>query len=176
MCLTYGPVARVTGPEIKELGDRGLVAFENKEDAQMAIEKLNGSTFKGRVITVEWAKKNNVPDLKKNICRHCDKNDWDWVALNSIGKYVRNGNAIRVRDFAGETDRSDISSICRTFGPVACVFEHGLNYEGKRHLGLLAGFENKEDAQKAIEKFNGSVFKVRVLTVEWAKKKNENSP
>ncbi|KAI3930439.1 hypothetical protein MKW92_043700 [Papaver armeniacum] len=160
LCSTYGPVARVAGPEINGMKDQGLVAFENKIDAQLAIEKLNGSTFKGHVITVEWALKEKVPDLKENRCRRCGKIDdhWEkdcpWVVYNPIGKYVH--NTIRVRNFAGETDRSDISSLCGTFGPIACVFEPGLYYEGKGHLGLAIAFENKEDAQKAIEKLNGS--------------------
>ncbi|KAI3934128.1 hypothetical protein MKW92_029841 [Papaver armeniacum] len=174
LCSTYGPVARVAGPEMNGMKDQGLVAFENKIDAQLAIQKLNGSTFKGHVITVEWALKEKV--LKENRCRRCVKiddhseKDCPWVVYNPIGKYVH--NTIRVRNFAGETDRSDISSLCGTFGPIACVFEPGLYYEGKGHLGLAIAFENKEDAQKAIEKLNGSLFKGRVLTVEWARRRN----
>ncbi|KAI3937244.1 hypothetical protein MKW92_051293 [Papaver armeniacum] len=147
LCLDYGPVVRVAGPEIKEMGDHGLVSFENREDAQMAIEKLNGSTYKGRVITVEWSYK---PDLQINSSRHCLKTDSDLIARKTLGKYVH--NAIRVRNCSGEADRSDIATLCGTIGPV---------------FVLLVAFENREDAVKALDKLNGSLFKGRVLTVEW---------
>ncbi|KAI3901952.1 hypothetical protein MKW92_014695 [Papaver armeniacum] len=152
LCLDYGP----------EMADHGLVSFENREDAQMAIEKLNGSTYKGRVITVEWSDK---PDLQINSCRHCLKTDSDLIARKTLGKYVH--NAIRVRNCSGEADRSDIATLCSTIGPVFCVFEPGLYYEGPENLSLLVAFENKEDAVKAVDKLNGSLFKGRVLTVEW---------
>ncbi|KAI3930928.1 hypothetical protein MKW92_005940 [Papaver armeniacum] len=162
LCLTYGPVVRVAGPEIKEMGDRAVVAFENRKDAQMAIDSLNGSNFKGRVITVEWS---SAPGLQKNSCKHCSKTDSDLIAYKTMGKYVQ--NAVRVRNCGGKTDRSDIAALCGTIGPVFCVFEPGLYYEGKGHLGLLVAFENNEDAVKAVDKLNGSLFKDRVLIVEW---------
>ncbi|XP_026460044.1 polyadenylate-binding protein 3-like [Papaver somniferum] len=161
-CLTYGPVVRVAGPEIKEMEDRAVVAFENRNDAQKAIDSLNGSTFKGRVITVEWC---SAPGLQKNSCRHCSKTDSNLIAYKTMGKYVQ--NAIRVRNCAGKTDRSEIEGLCGTIGPVFCVFEPGLYYEGKGHLGLLVAFENKEDAVKAVDTLNGSLFKGRILKVEW---------
>ncbi|KAI3896430.1 hypothetical protein MKX03_008592 [Papaver bracteatum] len=160
LCSNYGTVARSAGPEIKGMKDQGLVAFENKKDAQMAIEKLNGSTYKGRIITVEWALKENAPDLQENKCRH--------FFNPTIGKYVH--STLHFRNFAGNTDRLDISWLCRNFGEVACVFEPGLYFEGD--LGLAVSFENKEDAQKAIGKLNGLLYKGRVITVEWAKTKN----
>ncbi|KAI3896427.1 hypothetical protein MKX03_008589 [Papaver bracteatum] len=166
--LEFGPVATVAGPECGDfMGDQGLVAFENMEDAQMAIEKLNGSTFKGRVITVGWDYK---PDLQINACRHCSKTDSDLIPFQMIGKYVH--NAIRVRNCSGEADRSDIASLCGAIGPVFCVFEPGLYYEGTGHLGLLVAFENKEDAVKAVDTLKGSVFKDRVLIVEWPSTKS----
>ncbi|KAI3930440.1 hypothetical protein MKW92_043701 [Papaver armeniacum] len=167
LCSNYGTVARAAGPEIKGMKDQGLVAFENKKDAQMAIEKLNGSTYKGR--------EENVPNLQENKCRHCGKIGEHWdkhcplVVFNpTIGKYVH--STLHFRNFAGDTDRSDISWLCRNFGEVACVFEPGMYFEGD--VGLAVAFENKEDAQKAIQKLNGLLYKGRVITVEWAKKKN----
>lgn len=175
LCSNYGTVARAAGPEIKGMKDQGLVAFENKKDAQIAIQKLNGSTYKGRVITVEWALKDNAPDIQETKCRYCGKIDehsdkhCPLVVFNpTIGKYVH--STLHFRNFAGDTDRSDISWLCRNFGELACVFEPGLYFEGDQ--GLAVAFENKEDAQKAIQKLNGLLYKGRVITVEWAKEKN----
>ncbi|XP_026388789.1 polyadenylate-binding protein 4-like [Papaver somniferum] len=155
LCLDYGPVVRV---EI--MRNVGQVSFENREGAQMAIDKLNGSTFKGHVITVEWPSKQE-PQI--NSCRHCLNTDSDLIARKTLlDLFVH--NTIRVRYFSGN-DKSDIATLCGTIGPVSRVIGPEL-YEGPEHLRLLVTFENKEDAVKAIDTLNGSLFKGRVLTVE----------
>ncbi|MCL7040674.1 hypothetical protein MKW94_004767 [Papaver nudicaule] len=95
LCIKYGPVPRSAGPaDIKGVGDQGLVAFENKEDAQMAVEKLNGSTYKGCVITVKWDSAKSVRVLPENRCKRCGKtdghleNDCPSIVFNPIGKYT----------------------------------------------------------------------------------------
>ncbi|KAI3891251.1 hypothetical protein MKW92_023646, partial [Papaver armeniacum] len=191
-CLfgTYGPVALVFEPGVQREGkrDQGLIAFENNEDAQIAIEKLNGYTFNNRVLTVEWA--TNVPEKTKNVpepsilaqeneCKNCGKigdhltKDCRYIKGKLIKKYDQ--NTILVRNLAEDTERSDLKWLCRTYGPVHSVFYPGMQNEGMRDLALVA-FENKEDAQMAIEKLNGSTFNNRVLTVEWSKSVPDRSP
>ncbi|KAI3897584.1 hypothetical protein MKX03_020843 [Papaver bracteatum] len=172
LCRTYGPVAFVLEPGMRRgKRNQGLVAMENNEDAQNAIEKLNGYTFNNRVLTVEWA--TNVPEETKNVpdpsilaqeneCKSCGKIG---DHLTKDCRYIK-GKMIK---------KSDLKWLCRTYGPVHSVFEPGMHHEGMRDLALVA-FENKEDARTAIEKLNGSTFNNRVLTVEWSKSVPDRSP
>ncbi|RZC47925.1 hypothetical protein C5167_040863 [Papaver somniferum] len=167
-CRTYGPIHSVFEPGIQNEGmrDLALVAFENKEDAQMAIEKLNGSTFNNRVVIVAWSKSapDRSPAQEENrckscgeICGHLTKDCQHAIKGRLVSKYVE--NTIRVASLPEETDRLDLIELCSTYGPVDRVFEK------KDYIAVA--FENKEDAQMAIDKLNGSTFNHRVLAVEW---------
>lgn len=131
----------------------GLVTFENAEDAQRAIQELNQTEFQGREITVRAdggsvrpaskfsAKKDSPADGTQLYVGNLS---WDttWSLLKDTFKE------------AGDVERADV------------VSRNGRS----RGFGFVK-FSNADDAQKAIEMFNGKELDGRELEVRLDKKK-----
>jgi len=65
-CGRVEHVEIVENPATKKSKGYGLVQFLTAHDAQRAIDKVDGTTFQGRKIRVDWDKKNNPQSNNQN--------------------------------------------------------------------------------------------------------------
>jgi translation initiation factor 3 subunit G len=76
---------------------------------------------------------------------------------------------IRVTNLSEETKESDVSELCRRFGPIQRIF---LAKDKDTNLSkgfAFVSFVHRKDAAKAIEKLHGYGYDHLILRVEWAK-------
>lgn len=160
----------VLDPKTKQSKGYGFVTFADVEDAQAAVEELNGSTFEGKKIKVEYAQpRQRVVDeaagksapsaaaLERKKEREQQKADTQPPKL-----IVRNLPwSIKTPD--------DLALHFRSFGKVKYIT---LPKKGTQ----LAGFgfvvlRGKKNAEKALEAVNGKEVDGRTLAVDWAVEK-----
>ncbi|RDW59359.1 mRNA-binding ribosome biosynthesis protein NOP4 [Aspergillus mulundensis] len=160
----------VIDPATKQSKGYGFVTFADVEDAKAALEELNGSTFQGKKIKVEYAQPRqrvvdeaagkSVPSaaaLERKKQREQQKADTQPPKL-----IVRNLPwSIKTPD--------DLALHFRSFGKVKYVT---LPKKGTQ----LAGFgfvvlRGKKNAEKALEAVNGKEVDGRTLAVDWAVEK-----
>ncbi|OJJ53048.1 hypothetical protein ASPSYDRAFT_94883 [Aspergillus sydowii CBS 593.65] len=160
----------VLDPKTKQSKGYGFVTFADVEDAQAALEELNGSTFEGKKIKVEYAQpRQRVVDeaagksmpsaaaLERKKEREQQKADTQPPKL-----IVRNLPwSIKTPD--------DLALHFRSFGKVKYIT---LPKKGTQ----LAGFgfvvlRGKKNAEKALEAVNGKEVDGRTLAVDWAVEK-----
>ncbi|KAL5050231.1 hypothetical protein BDW71DRAFT_173441 [Aspergillus fruticulosus] len=160
----------VIDPKTKQSKGYGFVTFADVEDARAALEELNGSTFEGKKIKVEYAQPRqrvvdetvgkSVPSaaaLERKKQREQQKADTQPPKL-----IVRNLPwSIKTPD--------DLAAHFRSFGKVKYVT---LPKKGSQ----LAGFgfvvlRGKKNAEKALEAVNGKEVDGRTLAVDWAVEK-----
>ncbi|KAL6236370.1 hypothetical protein BDW75DRAFT_207057 [Aspergillus navahoensis] len=160
----------VIDPRTKQSKGYGFVTFADVEDAKAALEELNGSTFEGKKIKVEYAQPRHrvideavgksVPSaaaLERKKQREQQKADTQPPKL-----IVRNLPwSIKTPD--------DLAVHFRSFGKVKYVT---LPKKGSQ----LAGFgfvvlRGKKNAEKALEAVNGKEVDGRTLAVDWAVEK-----
>ncbi|OJJ03797.1 hypothetical protein ASPVEDRAFT_43298 [Aspergillus versicolor CBS 583.65] len=160
----------VLDPKTKQSKGYGFVTFADVEDAQAALEELNGSTFEGKKIKVEYAQpRQRVVDeaagksapsaaaLERKQQREQQKADTQPPKL-----IVRNLPwSIKTPD--------DLALHFRSFGKVKYIT---LPKKGTQ----LAGFgfvvlRGKKNAEKALEAVNGKEVDGRTLAVDWAVEK-----
>ncbi|EEP80769.1 conserved hypothetical protein [Uncinocarpus reesii 1704] len=157
----------VADPQTKQCKGYGFVTFTDVEDAQRALEELNGSIFDGRKIVIEVAEPRR---------REIDE---------KVGKSVPSAEATKVKE-EREQRRKDaqppklivrnlpwsvkepeqLAVLFRSYGKV----KHAdIPRKGTRHSGF--GFivmRGKKNAEKAIEGVNGKELDGRTLAVDWA--------
>ncbi|CBF77747.1 hypothetical protein AN4330.2 [Aspergillus nidulans FGSC A4] len=160
----------VVDPKTKQSKGYGFVTFADVEDAKAALEELNGSTFEGKKIKVEYAQP-----------RHR-------VVDETVGKSVPSAEALErkkqreqqkadtqppkliVRNLPWSIKTpEDLAAHFRSFGKVKYVT---LPKKGSQ----LAGFgfvvlRGKKNAEKALEAVNGKEVDGRTLAVDWAVEK-----
>ncbi|KAL4899139.1 hypothetical protein BDW74DRAFT_118754 [Aspergillus multicolor] len=160
----------VIDPATKQSKGYGFVTFADVEDAKAALEELNGSTFQGKKIKVEYAQPRqrvvdeaggkSVPSaaaLERKKQREQQRADTQPPKL-----IVRNLPwSIKTPD--------DLALHFRSFGKVKYVT---LPKKGTQ----LAGFgfvvlRGKKNAEKALEAVNGKEVDGRTLAVDWAVEK-----
>ncbi|KAL4809159.1 hypothetical protein BDV18DRAFT_95113 [Aspergillus unguis] len=160
----------VIDPKTKLSKGYGFVTFADVDDAKAALEELNGSTFEGKKIKVEFAQpRQRVVDeaggksapsaaaLERKKEREQQKTDAQPPKL-----IVRNLPwSIKTPD--------DLALHFRSFGKVKYVT---LPKKGTQ----LAGFgfvvlRGKKNAEKALEAVNGKEVDGRTLAVDWAVEK-----
>ncbi|EAW10092.1 mRNA-binding ribosome biosynthesis protein NOP4 [Aspergillus clavatus NRRL 1] len=157
----------VNDPETKQCKGYGFVTFADLEDAQAAVKELNGSTFEGKKIRVDYAQPRH---------REIDEN---------LGKSVPSAAAVELKK-QREQQRADtqppklivrnlpwsiktpedLAVHFRSFGKVKFVT---LPKKGDQ----LAGFgfvvlRGKKNAEKALQAVNGKEVDGRTLAVDWA--------
>ncbi|KAJ5610193.1 hypothetical protein N7510_006912 [Penicillium lagena] len=160
----------VSDRETKQSKGYGFVTFADLEDAQSALEELNGSVFDGKKIRVDYAES-----------RHREIDE-------KIGKSVPTAAALKSKQEREEQrgqgpppklivrnlpwsikEPDDLAVLFRSFGKV----KHAtLPKKGDK----LAGFgfvilRGKKNAEKALQAVNGKEVDGRALAVDWAVEK-----
>jgi translation initiation factor 3 subunit G len=86
------------------------------------------------------------------------------------GRPPRDENAtVRVTGLSEETKESDVSDLCRVFGPIQRIYLAKDKDRNSSKGFAFVSFVYKKDAAKAIEKLSGYGYDHLILRVEWAK-------
>lgn len=161
----------VNDPETKQSKGYGFVTFADVEDAQSALEELNGSVFDGKKIKVDYAERRHREvdaELGKSVpsaaaSKAKQEREQQKTSTQPPKLIVRNLPwSIKEPD--------DLAVHFRSFGKVkqAIVPKRGRKLAGFGFV-LLRGTKN---AEKALEKVNGKEVDGRTLAVDWAVEKN----
>ncbi|KAJ5176406.1 uncharacterized protein N7482_002283 [Penicillium canariense] len=157
----------VLNPETKVSKGFGFVTFADLEDAQSALEELNGSKFDGKKIRVEYAEPRH-----REIDEKLGRSIPSAAALKS--KQEREDQRLQnqpprliIRNLPWSIETTEqLSRLFLSFGKVkhAVLPKKGDKLQG---FGFIV-LRGKKNAEKAIEWLNGKEIDGRQLAVDWA--------
>ncbi|KAF1992748.1 RNA-binding domain-containing protein [Amniculicola lignicola CBS 123094] len=157
----------VLDPATKQCKGFGFVTFTDAEDAQRALEELNGSTVQGKKIRVEVAEprhrdldtdKRSVPAAATTEAK----------AVREQQRKEQEPPKLIVRNLPWSIKKPEqLSVLFRSYGKVKYVDLP------KKHTGELKGFgfivmRGKKNAEKALESLDGKEVDGRTIAVDWA--------
>lgn len=161
----------VLDPTSKECKGFGFVTFADAEDAQRALEELNGSELKGKKIRVEYAEARQR-DIDSEIPGHKKSTP---SAASTKAKAEREQQRkeqapprLIIRNLPWSIKTGDqLALLFRSYGKVKYA------EVPKSHSGQLKGFgfvllRGKSNAEKALQGVNGKEVDGRTLAVDWA--------
>ncbi|WEW55551.1 RNA recognition motif-containing protein [Emydomyces testavorans] len=157
----------VADPQTKQCKGYGFVTFADIEDAQRALEELNGSEFEGRKLKIEVAEPRH-----REIDEEAGKSvpSAEAVKLKEEREKRRQGNQppkLIVRNLPWTvTEPEQLGVLFRSYGKVKHV---SIPKKGLRHSGFgFVVMRGKKNAERAIEGVNGKEVDGRTLAVDWA--------
>ncbi|KAJ5745503.1 hypothetical protein N7520_010685 [Penicillium odoratum] len=160
----------VSDPQTKKSKGYGFVTFADLEDAESALKELNGSTFDGKKIRVDYAKarQREIDEkLGKSVPSAAtlkSKQEREDYRTNAPPKLIVRNLPWSIKEPA------DLVALFRSFGLVKYAT---LPKKGN----TLAGFgfvtiRGKKNAEKALQMVNGKEIDGRTLAVDWAVEKD----
>ncbi|XP_055478831.1 polyadenylate-binding protein 1-like [Psammomys obesus] len=140
----------------------GFVSFERHEDAQRAVEEMNGKELNGKPIYVGRAQKKG--DRHIELKRKFEQVTQDRsIRYQGINLYVKNLD-----------DGIDDERLQREFSPFGTITSTKVMMEGGRSKGFgFVCFSSPEEATKAVSEMNGRIVATKPLYVALAQRKEE---
>uniref|UniRef100_A0A8C8TJZ3 Polyadenylate-binding protein n=1 Tax=Peromyscus maniculatus bairdii TaxID=230844 RepID=A0A8C8TJZ3_PERMB len=138
----------------------GFVSFERHEDAQKAVDEMNGKELNGKHIYVGRA--------QKKVDRHTElKGKFEQMTqdrrYHGINLYVKNLD-----------DGIDDERLQKEFSPFGTITSTKVMMEGGRSKGFgFVCFSSPEEATKAVSEMNGRIVARKPLYVALAQRKEE---
>eukprot|EP01026_Neomeris_dumetosa_P015451 TRINITY_DN1591_c0_g2_i7.p1 TRINITY_DN1591_c0_g2~~TRINITY_DN1591_c0_g2_i7.p1 ORF type:complete len:408 (-),score=39.14 TRINITY_DN1591_c0_g2_i7:1927-3150(-) len=133
----------------------GFVSFRNKDEAEYAIQEVNGQILGGRRIRCGWAQH-----------KQTNLEPQDYM---SISRQDPNNSNVYIGNVSPELNEEDIKLHFQRFGEVAEIKSHK-----KGGYGFVR-FKRHEDAAQAIVAMNGITINSKILKCSWGKKTNNAS-
>ncbi|KAF2993266.1 RNA recognition motif-containing protein [Curvularia kusanoi] len=151
----------VLDKDTKESKGYGFVTFADVEDAQRALEELNGANLQGKKIRLESAESRHREDGAESKGQRLKAEREAKMKENQTPKLI-------VRNLPWSIKKSeDLEKFFRSFGKVNFI-----NLP-KKPNGELRGFafvamRGKKNAEKALAELNGKEVDGRPIAVDWA--------
>ncbi|KAK9476530.1 hypothetical protein V1514DRAFT_285131 [Lipomyces japonicus] len=173
-----------TGYDNRSKGS-GVVAFENREDAQNAIARFNGFDWNGRPIEVRedrFAGRRSGGGYGRGSYQSGGYQSGDYgrqahvsVPPNEFTDGAISGgnpsNTIHVRNLPWSTSNEDLVELFQTIGKVERA-EIQFEPSGRSKGSGVVEFENQELADVAISKFSGYLYGNRPLGLSYVRYEN----
>ncbi|KAI1892439.1 hypothetical protein AGOR_G00133360 [Albula goreensis] len=140
----------------------GFVNYENHEDAQKAVEGMNGKELNGRIIYVGRAQKRleRQGELKRKF---------EQIKQERIHRYQ--GVNLYVKNL---DDGIDDERLRREFAPYGTITSAKVMTDGGHSKGFgFVCFSSPEEATKAVTEMNGRIVSTKPLYVALAQRKEE---
>ncbi|XP_072569131.1 embryonic polyadenylate-binding protein-like isoform X5 [Paramormyrops kingsleyae] len=140
----------------------GFVNFESHEDAQKAVEQMNGKELSGRVIYVGRAQKRleRQGELKRKFEQMKQERLHRYQGVNL---YVKNLD-----------DSIDDERLRKEFAPYGTITSAKVMMDGGHSKGFgFVCFSSPEEATKAVTEMNGRIVSTKPLYVALAQRKEE---
>uniref|UniRef100_G3NI04 Polyadenylate-binding protein n=1 Tax=Gasterosteus aculeatus aculeatus TaxID=481459 RepID=G3NI04_GASAC len=140
----------------------GFVSFERHEDAQKAVDDLNGKEFNGKLIYVGRAQKK--VERQTELKRKFEQMKQDRMTrYQGVNLYVKNLD-----------DGIDDERLRKEFTPFGTITSAKVMMEGGRSKGFgFVCFSSPEEATKAVTEMNGRIVATKPLYVALAQRKEE---
>ncbi|XP_028819448.1 polyadenylate-binding protein 1-like isoform X2 [Denticeps clupeoides] len=145
----------------KSLG-YGFVSFERHEDAQRAVDEMNGKELNGRTIYVGRAQ--TKVERQTELKRRFEQMKQDRMTrYQGVNLYVKNLD-----------DGIDDERLRKEFSPFGTITSAKVMMEGGRSRGFgFLCFSSPEEATKAVTEMNGRIVATKPLYVALAQRKEE---
>ncbi|KAM8966506.1 polyadenylate-binding protein 1 [Pelodytes ibericus] len=160
----YGPALSVkvmTDDSGKSKGF-GFVSFERHEDAQKAVDDMNGKDMNGKAIYVGRAQKK--VERQTELKRKFEQMKQDRITrYQGVNLYVKNLD-----------DGIDDERLRKEFSPFGTITSAKVMMEGGRSKGFgFVCFSSPEEATKAVTEMNGRIVATKPLYVALAQRNEE---
>ncbi|PNJ02609.1 polyadenylate-binding protein 3 [Pongo abelii] len=140
----------------------GFVSFEKHEDAQKAVDEMNGKELSGKQIYVGRAQKK--VERQTELKRKFEQMKQDRITrYQVVNLYVKNLD-----------DDIDDERLRKAFSPFGTITSAKVMMEGGRSKGFgFVCFSSPEEATKAVTEMNGRIVATKPLYVALAQRKEE---
>uniref|UniRef100_A0A7N8XPW8 Polyadenylate-binding protein n=1 Tax=Mastacembelus armatus TaxID=205130 RepID=A0A7N8XPW8_9TELE len=140
----------------------GFVSFERHEDAQKAVDEMNGKELNGKLIYVGRAQKKM--ERQTELKRKFEQMKQDRMTrYQGVNLYVKNLD-----------DGIDDERLRKEFSPFGTITSAKVMMEGGRSKGFgFVCFSSPEEATKAVTEMNGRIVATKPLYVALAQRKEE---
>ncbi|KAG9464885.1 hypothetical protein GDO78_019244 [Eleutherodactylus coqui] len=140
----------------------GFVSFEKHEDAQKAVDEMNGKDMNGKAIYVGRA--------QKKVERQTElKRKFEQMRQDQITRYQRVNLYVKNLDAGIDDER-----LQKEFSPFGTITSAKVMMEGGYSKGFgFVCFSSPEEATKAVEEMNGRIVATKPLYVALAQRKEE---
>ncbi|XP_064229522.1 polyadenylate-binding protein 1-like isoform X1 [Aotus nancymaae] len=140
----------------------GFVSFERREDAQKAVDEMNGKELSGKQIYVGRAQKK--VERQTELKREFEQMKQDRITrYQGVNLYVKNLD-----------DDIDDERLRKEFSPFGTITSAKVMMEGGRSKGFgFVCFSSPEEATKAVTEMNGRIVATMPLYVALAQRKEE---
>nr|XP_046274258.1 polyadenylate-binding protein 1A-like [Scatophagus argus]XP_046274259.1 polyadenylate-binding protein 1A-like [Scatophagus argus] len=140
----------------------GFVSFERHEDAQKAVDEMNGKELNGKLIYVGRAQKK--VERQAELKRKFEQMKQDRMTrYQGVNLYVKNLD-----------DGIDDERLRKEFSPFGTITSAKVMMEGGRSKGFgFVCFSSPEEATKAVTEMNGRIVATKPLYVALAQRKEE---
>nr|AAG38953.1 testis-specific poly(A)-binding protein [Homo sapiens] len=140
----------------------GFVSFERHEDAQKAVDEMNGKELNGKQIYVGRAQKK--VERQTELKRTFEQMKQDRITrYQVVNLYVKNLD-----------DGIDDERLRKAFSPFGTITSAKVMMEGGRSKGFgFVCFSSPEEATKAVTEMNGRIVATKPLYVALAQRKEE---
>uniref|UniRef100_A0A671VB57 Polyadenylate-binding protein n=1 Tax=Sparus aurata TaxID=8175 RepID=A0A671VB57_SPAAU len=162
----YGPALsiRVMTDESGKSKGFGFVSFERHEDAQKAVDDMNGKEMNGRQVYVGRAQ-------KKGERQNELKRKFEQMKQDRMTRYQVWGVNLYVKNL---DDGLDDERLRKEFSPFGTITSAKVMMEGGRSKGFgFVCFSSPEEATKAVTEMNGRIVATKPLYVALAQRKEE---
>ncbi|KAK1800676.1 hypothetical protein P4O66_005882 [Electrophorus voltai] len=140
----------------------GFVNFERHEDAQRAVDEINGKELNGKKVYVGYAQ-------KKGERQTGLKRKFEQMKQDGMTRYQ--GDNLYVKNL---DDGLDDARLRKEFSPFGTITRAKVMMEGGRSKGFgFVCFSSPEEAAKAMTEMNGRVVGTKPLYVALAQRKEE---
>uniref|UniRef100_A0A8B9GY55 Poly(A) binding protein cytoplasmic 3 n=1 Tax=Astyanax mexicanus TaxID=7994 RepID=A0A8B9GY55_ASTMX len=160
----YGPALsiRVMTDESGKSKGFGFVSFERHEDAQRAVDEMNGKELNGKQVYVGRAQKKG--ERQTELKRKFEQMKQDRMTrYQGVNLYVKNLD-----------DGLDDERLRKEFSPFGTITSAKVMMEGGRSKGFgFVCFSSPEEATKAVTEMNGRIVATKPLYVALAQRKEE---
>ncbi|KAK9961462.1 hypothetical protein ABG768_009249 [Culter alburnus] len=160
----YGPALsiRVMTDESGKSKGFGFVSFERHEDAQRAVDEMNGKEMNGKQVYVGRAQKKG--ERQTELKRKFEQMKQDRMTrYQGVNLYVKNLD-----------DGLDDERLRKEFSPFGTITSAKVMMEGGRSKGFgFVCFSSPEEATKAVTEMNGRIVATKPLYVALAQRKEE---
>uniref|UniRef100_A0A7N6BCQ3 Polyadenylate-binding protein n=1 Tax=Anabas testudineus TaxID=64144 RepID=A0A7N6BCQ3_ANATE len=160
----FGPALsiRVMTDENGKSKGFGFVSFERHEDAQKAVDDMNGKELNGRQVYVGRAQKKG--ERQNELKRKFEQMKQDRMTrYQGVNLYVKNLD-----------DGLDDERLRKEFSPFGTITSAKVMMEGGRSKGFgFVCFSSPEEATKAVTEMNGRIVATKPLYVALAQRKEE---
>uniref|UniRef100_A0A3Q3A385 Polyadenylate-binding protein n=1 Tax=Kryptolebias marmoratus TaxID=37003 RepID=A0A3Q3A385_KRYMA len=140
----------------------GFVSFERHEDAQKAVDEMNGKEMNGKLVYVGRAQKK--VERQTELKRKFEQMKQDRMTrYQGVNLYVKNLD-----------DGIDDERLRKEFAPFGTITSAKVMMEGGRSKGFgFVCFSSPEEATKAVTEMNGRIVATKPLYVALAQRKEE---